>query len=124
MTRSLMIDGGWSATDVPLRRTRRRSFLDARERPSLEHRVIAVLVARDDDVIENRQTQDFPGPHDVGGRREIFCARGGIATRMIMSEYQGAGAGGQARSEEGPHVDAGDRVLRADSDDVRAGDLM
>jgi hypothetical protein len=78
MTRSLMVDGGRCAADVRLRRTRRPSLLDARERPSLEHRVIAVLVARDDDVVENRQTQDFPGPHDVGGRRDILGARGGI----------------------------------------------
>jgi hypothetical protein len=78
MTRPLMIDGGWCAADSLLRRTRRPSFIDARERPSLEHRVIAVLVARDDDVVENRQTQDFPGPHDVGGRRDILGARGGI----------------------------------------------
>ena len=56
MTRPLMIDGGWCAADVLLRRTRHPSFIDARERPSLEHRVIAVLVARNDDVVENRQT--------------------------------------------------------------------
>jgi hypothetical protein len=39
-----------------------------------------MLVARDDDVVENREAQDLPGPHDVGGRRDVFGARSGIAT--------------------------------------------
>jgi hypothetical protein len=44
-----------------------------------------VLVARDDDVIENREAQHLPGPHDVGGRRDVLGARGGVPGRVVVS---------------------------------------
>ena len=40
-----------------------------------------------------------------------------------MSEYESAGAGGQGGAEIA-HVDASDRVLRADGHDVRTGHLV
>jgi hypothetical protein len=41
-----------------------------------------------------------------------------------MSEDDGAAAGGEGRAEEGSQVDAGNRVLRADGNDMRASDLV
>jgi hypothetical protein len=41
-----------------------------------------------------------------------------------MPEKDGAAAGGEGRAEEGSHIDARDRVLGADGNDVRAGDVV
>jgi hypothetical protein len=57
---------------------RRRSLRDGGERPSLEHRVIPVRVARHDQVIEYRDAEDLPGEHDVLGRRDVLWARRGV----------------------------------------------
>ena len=41
-----------------------------------------------------------------------------------MSENDRAGAGGEGRPEDPPHVHASDRVLRADGHDMRTGDVV
>ena len=41
-----------------------------------------------------------------------------------MPQDDGAAAGREGRAEEGSHIDAGDRVLGTDGNDVRAGDLV
>jgi len=71
-----------------------------------------------------RRHEDRTKAQDARLADRVLRARRGVSTRMIMPQDDGGAAGGEGCPKEGSHIDAGDRVLGADGDDVSAGDLV
>ncbi len=76
--------------------------------------------SRHNHVVDYGNTDDAPGGHEFGCRRNVFRAWVRVAGGVIMAQYDARGARRDGRAKYCPHLDGADAVLSADGHHVRA----
>ena len=94
-----------------------------REGSAREHRMPTARVFRHDDVVDDRDSKEAPGSHQLGGSCDILLARRRISRWMIVPYDESRTARRYGGPEDRARLDRANTVLAADGDDVGARDL-
>lgn len=84
----------------------------------------AARVARHDDMIDDLDTEDAPGCHQMRRRRDILLARARISARVTVSQNYARRASLNGCPEHRSRLEGADAMLPSNRDDVRTRDVV